>query len=66
MLHTVAHYLYGGTCALSFICGVILLLMLGVIIMEKKPAEGWVWQVPAVFAGLGVFWAAVAYGLHTL
>jgi hypothetical protein len=67
MLHTIAHY--GATLAsvCSGICVVLLLILAAAYI--DTPAgrrKDLVWEIPAITTGLGVFWAAVAYGLHLL
>ena len=82
MLHTIAHYAFLTASAFTFICAAILLLLLAVTIdwyagtgvlirhdlQQYKGPKGaaLVWEVPATVAGLGAFWAAVAYGLHLL
>lgn len=72
MLHTIAHY--GSYTAYGFtaICALILLFMAASVTDATRdaerglPGDGLVWQVPAVFVGLGAFWGLVGYGLSLL
>ena len=66
MGHIIAHYAFLTASAFAYASFAALLILLGIVATNKKPAEGWVWEVPATVAGLGVFWTAAAYGLHLL
>jgi hypothetical protein len=67
MLHTIAHY--GSTVAsvLSGFCLVFLLILAAAYLdTPVGRRKHLIWEIPAVCSGLGLFWAAVAYGLHLL
>jgi hypothetical protein len=66
MLHTIAHIASGCAYALSLISSIVLLYMLGVVSSDKRLGKfsELIWEVPAVFAGLVVFWAVVGYWLR--
>ena len=59
------HVLAGCANALSLISAACLLFMLASVLADRKfKLSEIVWQVPAVFVVLTLFWAAVGYGLN--
>lgn len=67
MLHTIAHYGFLMSSVFTGFC-VIMLLILAAAYIDTPAAKRreLVWEVPATTTGLGLFWAAVAFGLHLL
>lgn len=67
MLHTFAHYGVLVSYTFTGVCAVILLFLAAAWVDTLKEDRGkLVWEVPATCAGLGVFWAAVGFGLSLL
>jgi len=67
MLHTIAHFASLVASAFSFICAAILVFLIAITVTSTaEERRNFVWGIPAVVIGLGVFWAAAAYGLHAL
>jgi uncharacterized integral membrane protein len=63
-MNIIAHYAFLTASAFAYASFGALLLLLVIVATNKKPAEGWVWEVPAVVAGLGTFWGAVAVAIR--
>lgn len=63
----IAHYASTVAYVFAAICGVFLVIIaMAYLDTPRSQRRFLIWEVPATCAGLGVFWAAAAFGLSLL